>query len=924
MTTGKQLAGLLLLTTGLTCPGVAFAQGTTGDATAGAPGSLPTQQGAVGAPDAVPGADDGQEPAGQATGAQDRPADEFPEDADISVPGGEIIVTGRVNRDPVRNATQVLSVLSAEQIARTGEGDIAGALGRVTGLSVQGGGYVYVRGLGDRYSLALLNGLPLPSPQPLSRVVPLDIFPTNVIASSLVQKSYSVNYPGEFGGGVINLTTRAVPEESFITIGGGIEGDTETTGQAGYSYFGSGTDWTGFDNGARDTPRALQAFYDSGQQLNDILDRSEVRDIIKAITVPSFMTVQKIGNLPVNFSGSVTAGTAVDVFSDGRLGVIATAAISNKWRNRVIRSQLSIQEDLELLNDFTNYTTDNRVLVNGLLGFGLEVGEHRFRWTNLFIRDTVKQAVLGFGTNFGSGNNELDQDTSWNERQLFDTQFVGEMEFGELGVDLRGGYAQTQREAPFEYTLEYFSTPDQNDPLFGLWQNRLERGRSDARVVFSDLTEDLYFGGLDLSYPVLDWLTASVGYAYSKTERYTVRREFRIGASNFPAEFGLFQPAQLLSDAIIDFGEDPANEQYPYQVQLEELSPAPAFYADLEIHGAYGQLRMEAADGLSLDVGVRYEDAVQSVTQDLTIFTNATDISAGTRLDEDYFLPAATLTYDFGTGLQARLSASRTLARPQFRELIYQQYQDPETTRTYQGNPLLTDSELTNYEARLEYYPGGGARALIAGFYKDIDRPIEAFATFQNGVVTSYANAPKAELYGAEVEAEYRYDLLDLGGWFTTKEILLIANYTYTKSEIQVNEGDQTAVFGSSAPDASLYFRDGAPMTGQSDHLLNLQIGLEDTERLQQLTALFSYASERVISRGFNNLPDIVEDPGMRFDVVMRQGFQVAGKEVELKLEARNIFGEDHEEFQDNGTDRIEINSYDLGTSFAGSLSVTF
>ena len=108
---------------------------------------------------------------------------------------------------------------------------------RVTGLSLVGGRFVYVRGLGDRYSLALLNGSPLPSPEPLRRVVPLDIFPTSVIASSVVQKSYSVAYPGEFGGGVINLTTLAVPEETYLSIGGSIGGNSETTGELGYTYF---------------------------------------------------------------------------------------------------------------------------------------------------------------------------------------------------------------------------------------------------------------------------------------------------------------------------------------------------------------------------------------------------------------------------------------------------------------------------------------------------------------------------------------------------------------------------------------------------------------------------------------------------------------------------------------------------------------
>jgi len=916
MTTGKQLAGLLLLTTALTFPGAAFAQGTTGDANAGIPAGTPT-------PEEAQDQEGLEQPGGLDASGQ---ADDSAIDTDVSVPGGgAIIVTGRVSRDAARNSTQVISVLSAEQIARTGEGDIAGALGRVTGLSVQGSGFVFVRGLGDRYSLAMLNGLPLPSPQPLSRVVPLDIFPTNVVASSLVQKTYSANFPGEFGGGVINLTTRAVPQESFVTVSGGISGDTETTGQVGYSYYGSGTDWTGFDNGARDTPPALQAFFNSGEQLSDITDRSVVRGIIKDVTNPSFMTLQKLGELPVNFSGSITGGTGVDVFSDGRLGVIATAAISNRWRNRLILSEAAADADLTVRNSFNNYTTDNRLLVNALPGVGLEVGEHRFRLTNLFIRDTVKQSVLGLGTNFDSGNREANQETSWYERQLFDTQFVGEMEFGDLGVDLRAGYAQTQREAPFEYSFEYFQSPDANNPYNGLWQNTLDGQRSDARVVFSDLTEDLYFGSGDFSYPVLDWATATVGYAYTKTERFSARREFRIRSSGFPSAFSLQQPAHLLSDAIIDFGEDPQNTT-PYQILIDELTQtAPAFLADLEVHGAYGQLRLEPMSGVVADLGVRYEDATQTVQPDLTVFNNPVNIGASTALSNDYFLPAGTLTYDFDNGLQARVSASRTIARPQFRELIYQPYQDPETTRLYQGNPLLNDSELTNYEARLEYYPGGGSRALVAGFYKDIERPIEAFSTFSDGrVLTSFANAPKAQLYGGEVELEYRHDLFDFGGWFETKQALLVANYTYTKSKIKVEPGDQTAVYGLAATDASLFFRPDVPLTGQSDHLLNVQLGLEDTDRLQQITLLFTYASERVVSRGFNQLPDIMEDPGMRFDIVARQGFTLAGRDVELKLEARNIFGENHEEFQDNGTDRIEVNTYDIGRSFAASMSVTF
>ncbi|MEN9392365.1 MAG: hypothetical protein RLZZ104_708, partial [Pseudomonadota bacterium] len=205
---------LLLVTSALVMPSYAFAQSAEEPAGVAATQDDANQQPPEAAADAETTTD--------ADAAQE-------ETVDVSIPGGEIVVQGRRSQNVEKAAPQVVSVLSAADIARTGEGDIAGALGRVTGLSVVGNGYVYVRGLGDRYSLALLNGLPLPSPEPLRRVVPLDLFPTSLIASSLVQKSYSANFPGEFGGGVINLTTKAIPTESFLTVGGSISGNSETT-----------------------------------------------------------------------------------------------------------------------------------------------------------------------------------------------------------------------------------------------------------------------------------------------------------------------------------------------------------------------------------------------------------------------------------------------------------------------------------------------------------------------------------------------------------------------------------------------------------------------------------------------------------------------------------------------------------------------
>ncbi len=889
MKTGKQLAGLLLLTTALSFPSAVFAQDDN-------------------APDAAADILD------EAEGTAD-PEDEA-EAPDISIPGGDtIIVTGRRNLDPTRASTQVVSVLSTEQIARTGEGDIAGALGRVTGLSVQGQGFVYVRGLGDRYSLALLNGLPLPSPQPLSRVVPLDIFPTNVVASSLVQKTYSANFPGEFGGGVINLTTRAIPDESFLTVGGGISGNTETTFHNGLSYYGSDFDWFGFDDGTREvskTAPALQNFFDSGLRLDDLAVDQQA--IAKDLGNPNLILLQKLGDVPANWSASITGGTATDVFDDGRLGVVATFSISNKWRTRDIAKQ-TVLADFSLDSDFNDIVTDNRILANGMLGFGLEVGDHVFRFTNLFIRDTVKQASLSQGEDFQDDDSIQQQKTAWYERQLIDSQLVAELEFGDLGVDLRGGFAQTQREAPFEYTFTYVRDNAQGQ-LSDQFINVLDRQTGDASVVFSDLKEELWYGGIDLSYPVLDWATLTVGYAYSDTDRYSERREFLFNAStDFPDAVGLLRPDLLLGDAIID----------AFNIGLiESTENDPAFAAELLIHGGYAKVSAEPALGVIVDIGVRYEDAEQSVTP-VEVFATPLNSTSGTSLSNSYWLPGGTITVEPMDNLQLRASASRTIARPQFRELIFQTYYDPETNRQFNGNPLLTDSELTNLELRGEYYLGGSDRVSVAGFYKDIKNPIEAFSTFSdNNQLTSFANAPSATLWGVEADLQYTAELYGLGGFFESKELLFFANYTYTQSEISVQAGDITQLFPGGPTAATNLFADGRPLTGQSDHLANFQISLEDIDQLQQFTVLLNYASERVTSRGTAGLPDIVEDPGFTMDLVYRQGLNLLGSEAELSLEARNIFGRANQEYQTDGTNRVEINTYDRGTELAASLSITF
>ncbi len=900
---------LLLLTSALVSPSMAMAQNAEPEQAEvtepqGADQAVSTQENAEGQAD----------PAAEAATPEE-------EEVDVSIGGDEIVVRGYLDRNISKNAPQVVSVLSSADIERTGEGDIAGALARVTGLSVVGGGFVYVRGLGDRYSLALLNGSPLPSPEPLKRVVPLDLFPTSVIASSLVQKTYSANFPGEFGGGVINLTTKAIPRETFLTIGGDVSVNGETTNQLGYTYYGSSQDWSGFDNGNRDLKPALAAYLASGNRIS--AGNVDTQAIAGQLVTGRNAVIQRNRNLPVNGSANVTGGTNFDIGDDATMGILFNAGYSNKWRTRDTLQQTASTLDLSQKElDFQRVITDNRIVVNGLVGFGIEAGEQKVRWTNVFIRDTLKQARLGVGTRQTTSPTAtlMQQDTAWYERQLVNSQLVGEFKLSpDVNLSFRVGYANSKREAPDEFSFEYYRSNQASDPFGNLFINRLNNGQQgSAEVSYSYLNENLWSGSLDLSFKITPDMTGTIGYAYSDTSRRTERRDFQfVAPGGTPITSALFRPDSLLQPDVIDF----------YDIALIDTNEAnPVFDAGLLTNAGYAQVQAFITPEISLNFGVRYETATQSVTP-VQVFTVPTASLASTNLKQSYWLPAATLTWDINEQMKFRVSGSKTIARPQFRELIFQNYYDTDSNRLFRGNPLLTDSQLYNAEARYEWYFDRDQRFTIAGFFKRIDKPIESFSSFDdNSVITSFANAPKADLYGVEIETQKYFDLggEDGDGFFGTRRAVVIANYTYTESKISVKAGDSVAVFNSSSTSALDFFTNGSPLTGQSDHLVNLQLGLEGTERLSQQTLLLSYATERVTSRGASGQVDIKEKPGIQLDFVAREGFTVWGKEAELKFEARNLTNTKYQEFQENGDNKIFYNRYKQGISASLGVEINF
>ena len=537
------------------------------------------------------------------------------------------------------------------------------------------------------------------------------------------------------------------------------------------------------------------------------------------------------------------------------------------------------------------------------------------------MRDTLKRTSLSEGSQNSNRPNFdfVEQETGWYERQLWSTQLAGGFNVGEWGINARMGYAESSREAPFEMTLGYSRSNQEANPFGEVFINRLDNGQTGfARVTFSDLDESVFSYGLDLTYPFGDSVVVSAGFEHGSTDRDSFRREFLVLApADFQTGVAMLRPEFLLGPAVIE----------AFNIGLvESTENDPAFTASLETDAVYLMVQAEIADGLEISAGARYETADQTVSP-VAVFNTGFSSTAATNLSNDYVLPAVTLTYKFRDDMQLRLNASQTIARPQFRELMFQAYFDPESNRAYRGNPLLVDSEFTNAELRYEWYIAPEERLSVAAFYKEIDRPIESFTGFNdNTPVTSFANAPRATLYGLEVESQKYFDvgrILD-GAFFSSRRAVLIGNYTWTDSSIEVRDGDITNVFGTTPQPAGNFFVDGTPLTGQSDHLVNFQIGLENVETLSQQTLLLSYASDRAFSRGAAGLPDVVESPGINLDLVIRQGLSLFGQDLEFKFEARNLLKTEYQEFQQRGDNKVFFQRYETGIKFSASVTASF
>ncbi len=822
-----------------------------------------------------------------------------------------VVVRGQFIPEPQRETSQVASFLSSQDLARQGDANAALALSRLSGLSVVDGKFAYVRGLGDRYSAALLNGSALPSPEPLRRTVPLDLFPSGVLDGAVVQKTYSADLPGEFGGGLIDLRTLRRPLAPFVKVKIGSGYNTESTLSSGLLVRGSESDWSGYDDGLRDLPAPLARLATSGVSLN-ALSPAEIEAAGESLVNGPLSVIQR-QDMDPGFESSVEGGTVFD-YGDFDIGLIGVAGYEQGWTTELARRQFVeggvVGSDLDVTETTFNAT------VNALGSVSVGFGEQEVSATVFYVHDTSKEAQISTGFDFNEGADVFDESSGWFERELTYLQLAGEHVFGDFEASWRGSFSESTRNAPYERSLRRFIDEESGLPVYNKTGN--------YRLRFSDLTDQVEGFGGDLVYrfdisPFRE-ATLSAGFDYANTERAYNALSLRFigGNTSLPEVEGL-RPDFLFSPDNID----------PARFVLQEVTtPNDSYGAQLEVNAAYVQVEADLTDYIQATLGVRQEDANEQVQT----FDRFGNLGAGAvNLNNKYVLPSATLTWNFLDDLQLRLAYSETIARPQFRELALSSYIDPQTDRVYRGNSELIDSELTNYDVRLEYYMGRNQFVTGAVFFKEIENPIEEyqFSTSTFVFETTFINSPKAELLGGELEYRTRFDMPFEGDFWQDRDWLFSANYTYTQSEIVAAPTDLIfePVTGQFIT-ADLFGIDGAALQGTPKNILNLQFGWESD--VEQLTLLLGWVDKRILQRGIplpgRELPDVIEDPGVQLDLVYRRDFVLRDRDVTLGLSARNLLNEANEEFQENGgaLGRTEFNTYERGMSISASLTAKF
>lgn len=858
----------------------------------------------------------------------------------------EVVVTAKAMRNTEtalitlkKKAPAMMDGISASRIQLIGDGTAVEAAKRVTGVSIEGGKYVYIRGLGDRYAKTTLNGMDIPGLDPDRNTLQMDIFPTNLIDNIIVTKNFTADMPADFTGGLLNVETKAFPEEKVFNVSVGMGFNPDMHLNSDYlTYEGGATDWLGFDDGTRELPqRARQEPIPT--PISGASDQ-EVVDFVKSFN-PT-LDAQRQSSF-MDFSAGISLGNQISLGKDGtdpespKLGYIFSLSYksSQRYYDDVIYGEWQRQpnpDSTELLRAVVQDggLGERNVLIGALGGLAYKTKRTKLRLTAMHLQNGESRAGDFFIDDNGqaigkSGYFAASENLEYNQRSLTNVLLNG------THVSENGDWEVDWRVSP---TLSSVTDPDLRRTAFSY--ERLDTfffagaGGNPTRI-WRFLDEVNLMGRLDITKKYqFNGEPAKLKFGFSHTYK---QRDYEI--LSFDMQFFRAQdwpnpdPAIVLNPENI-FPNEP-NSIY-YSSGNNDPNPN-AYNSNVNNTGVYVSNEFTPLNKLKAILGVRAEKFVQRHTgRDQAWasgdFVNGRNLDNAKVLDALDFFPSVNLIYAITDNQNLRAAFSRTIARPSFKELSFAQILDPVTNRFFNGSLFpystwdgnLTETRISNFDLRWELFWEGGQIISVSAFYKNFDNPIELVRIPEQQTSTEFQprNVGDGRLFGVEFEFRKNLDFLSP----SLEKFNFSGNVTFVQSFIDMAPAEFNSRKNFERSGETI--DDEREMAGQAPYVINAGLTYSDVESGWEAGMFYNVKGETLEIVGIGLYSDIFFQPfhSLSFSVNKKIG---PNRRTVIDFKVSNILNDVRESLYESfGADPRVFTSLNPGRSFSLGLSHSF
>lgn len=823
----------------------------------------------------------------------------------------EIIITAKENKRSEnsilvlqKKSAKIMDGISAEQISKLGDDNAAGALKRVTGISVQSNKYVFVRGLGDRYTKTTLNNAEIPSLDPERNSVQMDLFPSNIIDNILVSKTFTPDMPGEATGGLVNIITRDFPDEFNLQFSASLGYNTQASLNNQYISRKKGKyDWMGMDGGFRDVPDAARTWINTmpGRNAEQIIfpyyNADEIAEFTKSFNtdvVPvqkkSFLNqryklsfgnkfkLKKQKELGLNMAFSYA--NEYKYFDDGEIGLWQDEIPSS---NKVVKDRKGQQDVIisALINTSFRINSNNKIglrLMRNQAGSAL--GRYREGLFNYESPETFIQ----------------ERSISYLERNFTMGQLYGKHvlpNFGNMIINWLSSYTYMQQNEPdavfFKNLFEY----DTNEELnFRFKTNEL------PNRVYRNMGEINFDNKIDIELPIRllsssDKLKFGGSYLYKSRTSAQEKIELRLDNVAYTGNLELDGNIPDLIDNNIISSTNELGLFYTMDAENNRLN---SYTSTASLIGAYAMFDILLTDKLRAIFGARFEGSDMQ-----TANSSAVNYKSGSLIKHD-ILPSLNLVYSLQESMNLRIAYGRTIARPQFKEFAPQSFYDYKIGMRLNGNPELERALIDNIDLRWEYYFNNGQMLAVSGFYKNFENAIEMRLDpgSENFEIT-YINSPKAILYGIELELRKNLGFISL-----LRDFKIGGNFTLVQSSVELTETEK-----------DYRGQETRKMVGQAPYVANAYLGYHNIKANLSANIGFNISGSKMLLITAQATPYIYERPKPDLNFNITKGI---GNNFSLQFSVDNILNSEYKAVynypEEYGGDHINI-KYTEGITYA-------